>query len=86
MGDMMMNQFNSCMKRQRHSFLNVLIGIVIAVVGLAIVLFVMNAYLYRQASYDLTKAFRTIIAHDPAAAVQAAPEADEPQGYQEVRP
>ena len=63
-----------------------LIGIVIAVAGLAIVLFVMNAYLYRQASYDLTKAFRTIIAHDPAAAVKAAPEADERHGHQEVRP
>lgn len=31
---MMMNQLNSCMKRQRHSFLNVLIKIVIAVVGI----------------------------------------------------
>ena len=43
-----------------------LLGIIIAIVGLLIVLFITNIYMYRQASYDLSKALKTIVKHDPA--------------------
>jgi len=51
-----------------------LLGIIIAIVGLLVVLFITNVYMYRQASHDLTKALKIIVAHDPAAAEQAKPE------------
>jgi len=43
-----------------------LIGIAIAVVGLVVVLFVMNAVLYRQASSELSNAFKAITEYKPA--------------------
>ncbi len=48
-----------------------LLGIVIAIVGLVIVLFVTNVVLYRQASRDLSDALKVILARDPAAAPAA---------------
>lgn len=43
-----------------------LIGIAIAVAGLVVVLFVMNAVLYRQKSADLSRSFSQLVAHGPA--------------------
>lgn len=41
-----------------------LIGIVIALVGLVVVLFVTNMILYRQASKELSKSLKTVIDHE----------------------
>jgi type VI secretion system protein ImpK len=62
------------------------VGIVIAVVGLALVLFITNLVLYRQASRDLAKALRAIMTHkvetmDPPASPNPAS-----QGSKEARP
>lgn len=50
-----------------------LVGIGIVVVGLVVVLFVMNAVLYRQASYELSGAFGIILKHGPAPVPAAEP-------------
>ena len=63
-----------------------LVGIVMGVIGVAVVLFVTNVILYRQASRDLAKAFRTILAHRvETTTVPAAPQAAS-RASKEARP
>ena len=57
-----------------------LIGIAIAVVGLVVVLFVMNAVLYRQASSKLADDFKVILKQSPVTAPANAAQADHKEG------
>jgi type VI protein secretion system component VasF len=53
-----------------------LMGIAIALVGLIVVLFVANVWLFKETSRDLNNALDTVIAHDAASGAPAAKAAD----------
>lgn len=63
-----------------------LIGIIIAVVGLAVVLFITNMVLYRQASRDLAKALKIITAHKVETLAPPASPSPAEQGSKEGQP
>ena len=63
-----------------------LIGIVIAIIGFVIVLFITNAYMYSVASRDLDRAIKVILKHEPVRTGPVASLAPPAGAKKEVRP